>query len=77
MITTDDFKRVKNDLNGNPRYVFHYIHFKGLDYEDAVKVSKKLFGGRKYRGKEYGGYIVITSYNLYHEINLINEFNNK
>lgn len=26
MTTTTDFTRIKNDINGNPRYVCHYSH---------------------------------------------------
>lgn len=25
-VTPQDFKRVNNDVNGNPRYVCHYVH---------------------------------------------------
>ena len=72
------FKRVNNDVNGNPRYVCHYLNFlnrkaslvtpvTGLqilsDYDKAAKIANKI-GGKKYRGKDYGGGIVFQSYNI-------------
>lgn len=27
MITKDNFTRIKNDVNGNPRYVIHFLDF--------------------------------------------------
>jgi hypothetical protein len=64
---------VKNDLNGNPRYVCHYLTFIAATdgekhdhskfYDIACKRAKKL-GGNKYRGKDYGGGIVFQSYNI-------------
>lgn len=27
MITTDDFTKISNDVNGNPRYVCHFLRF--------------------------------------------------
>lgn len=62
MITTNDFKRVKNDYCGNPRYVLHFLSL-GANYNEALKLSK-AFGGCKYRGKDFGGGIVFQSYNL-------------
>lgn len=73
MITPNDFTRIRNDINGNPRYVCHFLH---LDvhgwqsnlslshrYEIAVKLGNAL-GGRKYHTKGYGGGIVFQSYSL-------------
>jgi hypothetical protein len=62
---TIDFTRVNNDVYGNPRYV-------SLLKEDektlsnhglAVKRANKL-GGKKYRGRDFGGGIVFQSYNI-------------
>ena len=70
-----EFTRVKNDVNGNPRYVCHYLHFitpkdlknpsyvMGNDYELALKKAKSI-GGKKYHNKQYGGGIVFQSYNI-------------
>jgi hypothetical protein len=77
MITQSDFTRVNNDVNGNPRYVAHFLSFTrpsdlseymGLDkiaqkYNLALSRAKML-GGRKFHNKQYGGGIVFTSYNL-------------
>jgi hypothetical protein len=54
--------RVNNCVNGNPRYVLHFMYIAD-DYEDAIQISKKI-GGKKYRGRDFGGGIVFTSYSL-------------
>jgi hypothetical protein len=66
---TTDFKRVNNDVNGNPRYIFHFLHLAD-NYEHALKLAKRI-GGKKFHNKQYGGGIVIQSYNLQHDIELI------
>lgn len=68
-----EFTRINNDINGNPRYVFHFLNFiteqesQGLNldqkYNLAVKKAKKI-GGKIYRGKSFGGGIVFQSYNI-------------
>lgn len=65
-----EFKRINNDVNGNPRYVFHFLVFLGDElgsieerYKIAVNKSKKI-GGKPYKGKEFGGGIVLQSYHL-------------
>ena len=70
MITENSFKRVNNDVNGNPRYVFHFLYLAD-DYSEALKIAKK-FGGKKFHNKQYGGGIAIQSYNLQDDIKLIN-----
>jgi hypothetical protein len=74
MMTTDDFTRVKNDVNGNPRFVAHFLAFTtpddlagymGLDkitqkYNLALRRAKTL-EGRKFHNKQFGGGIVFTS----------------
>lgn len=57
-----DFVRINNDVNGNPRYVCHFLNISN-DYERAVKLANTI-GGRKYNTKKYGGGIVFQSYNL-------------
>lgn len=37
MVTKDDFTRIDNDINGNPRYVFHYVHL--INTGDQIKAS--------------------------------------
>ena len=68
-----DFTRINNDVNGNPRFVCHYLAFKprqetnepykSFEYSEALKKAKEL-GGRKFHNKKYGGGIIFQSYNL-------------
>lgn len=71
-ITFDDFKRINNDVNGNPRYVLHFLRLctdAELDaptpysYEVALTRGRRA-GGRKFHNKQYGGGIVFQSYSL-------------
>lgn len=55
------FTRVKNDVNGNPRFVVHYLQLADT-YERALYLGRKL-GGRKFHNKQYGGGIAFQSYN--------------
>ena len=57
-----DFFRVNNDVNGNPRYVIHFLAFDS-DY-DTAKVLANSIGFRVYRGRDFGGGFVSMSYNL-------------
>lgn len=72
-ITTESFTRVNNDVNGNPKYVIHFLDILSEEQRDnlnvsdgynlAVKKANKI-GGRKYNNKKYGGGIVFQSHNL-------------
>lgn len=70
------FTKIKHDVNGNPRYVCHFLALntrEELDkagaewigisekYNLALARSRKL-GGRKFHNKQYGGGIVFQSY---------------
>lgn len=58
------FDRINNDVNGNPRYVVHFLQCRPNDqysYADTCKLMNKI-GGRKYHNKSYGGGIVFQSY---------------
>ena len=57
-----DFYRVKNDVNGNPRYVVHFLAF-ASDYATAKKRANAI-GFRVYRGRDFGGGFVGQSYSL-------------
>lgn len=73
------FSRIKNDTNGNPRYVCHFLDLltkeesnapvwlengqRNDKYATALARAKKI-GGRKFHNKQYGGGIVFSSYNL-------------
>lgn len=70
------FKRVKNDVNGNPRYVCHFLNFIQGDgrlfkYGQAIKLANQI-GGRKPHNKQYGGGLVFQSYNLQSTVDDIN-----
>lgn len=81
MIALSDFTRIRNDVNGNPRHVCHFLHLDvhgwqsniGLSdrYAVAVKLANSI-GGRKYHNKSYGGGIVFQSYDLQDLCNRIN-----
>jgi hypothetical protein len=57
-----EFFRIDNDVNGNPRYVFHYLDVNN-DFDTAHDIVLKN-GGRKYTANWFGGGFVIQSYNL-------------
>ena len=67
-----NWKRVNNDIYGNPRYVCHFLALSTpedadipvLYRYDAAVARAKAIGGRRYRGRDFGGGIVFTSYNL-------------
>jgi hypothetical protein len=88
MIEKTDFTRVKNDVNGNPRYVCHFLCLdvhgpdKGIGYglSERYAMACKLgnrAGGRKYHNKSYGGGIVFQSYNLDELCNFLNNLMEK
>lgn len=60
-----EFTRIKNDINGNPRFVCHFLNFLKSDepanYELALNRSRQL-GGRKFHNKQYGGGIAFQMY---------------
>jgi hypothetical protein len=67
-----NFYRLDNDVNGNPRYVCHFLNFIkqgeacydiASGYIIALKRSRVL-GGRKFHNKQFGGGIVLQSFNL-------------
>ena len=61
-----EYVRVNNDVNGNPRYIIHFLDIADT-YAEALNISRKI-GGKKYRGKDFGGGIVIQSYNLHTDL---------
>jgi len=78
METSIQFTRINNDVNGNPRYVCHFLNLLSDEetentrithnsvpelYAMAIKKAKTI-GGRKYNTKSYGGGIVFQSYNI-------------
>ena len=71
LVSTIKFERINNDVNGNPRYVFHYLELipktledrSTFEYEDALIVGREL-GGKKFHNKQFGGGICVQSYNI-------------
>ncbi len=61
-VVPDNFTRINSDVNGNPRYVIHFLNVAG-DYDTALKIARKV-GGKKFHNKQYGGGIVFQSYSL-------------
>ena len=68
-----DFYGVNNDINGNPRFVFHFLDIplqedeRNLNFKEQyiLRCEKaKKIGAYKYRGKWFGGGLVVQSYNL-------------
>lgn len=50
--------KINNDVNGNPRFV---VHFLSLGLKDYVSISKET-GLQKYRAKWFGGGYVFSTY---------------
>ena len=72
--STIEWTRINNDVNGNPRYVCHFLCLNTEEelnsaewipnkYELALKRAKKI-GGKKFHNKQYGGGIVFQAYSL-------------
>ena len=73
-----EWTRIKNDINGNPRYVCHFLNLLtdeelGRTGDEWIPISQKYaiatkranqIGGRKYNCKAYGGGIVFQSYSI-------------
>ena len=53
-------ERVSNDINGNPRYVLHFLAFDS-DYATAKDIANSI-GWSVYRAKSHGGCFVGQSY---------------
>lgn len=64
-----DFWRVDNCINGNPRYVIHFLDIAD-NYIDAINIAKSI-GGKKYRAKWFGGGVVFSSYNVIEDLKRI------
>jgi len=62
-----DIKRVRADVNGNARFLIHWLCFLHPEpsrprenYESVLKASRKV-GGKRYRGRDFGGGIVFQA----------------
>ena len=75
------FTRINNDVNGNPRYVCHYVHLSSPVDRDAdisqrytlALARARAIGGRKYHTKGYGGGIVFQTYSVPNTCDSINK----
>jgi hypothetical protein len=86
MIQESDFTKIKHDVNGNPRYVCHFLHldthgmYSGIylseRYNIAIALARAL-GGKKFHNKQYGGGIVFQCFSLPDLCKRINELTNK
>ena len=70
-----NWTRIKNDVNGNPRFVCDFTDLEGFTlrfrnrqhftvpqrYAMAIRAANQL-GGRKYHTKSFGGGIVFQAY---------------
>jgi hypothetical protein len=65
-----DWMRIKNDVNGNPRWVCHWLTLESKPdytltlserYARALQLAKTI-GGRKFHNKQFGGGIVFQCY---------------
>ena len=70
-ITPDDFTRINNDVNGNPRHVCHFLYLDVHGWQSRIWLSDRYaiacklansIGGKKYHNKQYGGGIVFQEY---------------
>lgn len=86
MIQPSDFTKIKHDVNGNPRYVCHFLHLDVHGYQSNIGLSERYaiavalantLGGKKFHNKQYGGGIVFQSYSLPELCNRINEITQK
>lgn len=59
-LTAENFTRIDNDINGNPRYYVPVYLFP----DTMTEKQRKSAGLVKYRGKAYGAGYVVQSYNL-------------
>ena len=66
----ENFYRVNNDSNGNPRYVIHWLAFGVDNYNEALSLAKAI-GYKAYRASDFGGGFVTSSYNLENEAEAI------
>ena len=71
MVTVEQMTRITNDSNGNPRYIIWYGSITDT-YDEAARIAKPI-GGKKFRGKAFGGGIVFQSYNIHETVKYINE----
>ena len=65
--------RVDNDVNGNPRYVIHFLDIADT-YNESLSIIRSI-GGRKYTAKWFGGGLVFSSYNTLEDLKRVIKWN--
>lgn len=65
----NQMERVNSDVNGNPRYVLHFLAFDS-DYATAKEIANSI-GWSVYRAKSHGGCFVGQSYSKRFEASAI------
>jgi len=67
------YYKIDNDINGNPRYVVHFLEL-GIKLADYGKIS----GLKRYTAKWFGGGYVFQSHNLEQDLqfmlNTVNKY---
>ena len=63
--------KVNNCVNGNPRYVVSFMAL-GLPTYESTKKTREA-GLKIYRGRDFGGGFVFTSYNTEYDLERILE----
>lgn len=67
------FVRLKNDVNGNPRYyvgAYDLAALVGVSVDGLQNIAGRA-GFKKYRGNKYGAGYVTQSYNLSHSVDAL------
>ena len=64
-----EYKRINNCVNGNPRYIIHFLSIADT-YQEAINIAKQI-GGKRYRAKWFGGGVVFSSYNIIEDLKQI------
>lgn len=86
MSNTIQFTKIRNDVDGNPRYVCHFLSLDVHGYQSNIGLSEryqlacqlaKNIGGRKFHNKQYGGGIVFQSYSLDELVSAISRITGK
>lgn len=69
------FARLKNDVNGNPRYyvgAYDLAARVGVPVDELPQFAGKV-GFKRYRGTKYGAGYVTQSYNLEHSVEALRQ----
>lgn len=87
-MTQIDSTRINNDVNGNPRFVVHYLAFNTPEEINSsfltwanqkyaiAAMRTKCIGARAYRGRDFGGGVVFQSYQSNIETDVKKAFEN-